>query len=154
MQGTAPSDGLPLYLDAHGDWFDGPDEITHPGIRRYLYEHLTFDPGQGFMVRNDRQARVVEVEDVPFAVLRTTPRLNSEGSSSSYTLLLSDECEEVLDPGTLHWGERNILYCHVKGRAFRARFSRPAYLQLAWRVEEDPESGNFYLPAGNQKHYL
>jgi len=154
VQETPPGDGWPLYIDAHGNWHAGPHEVSHPGIRRYLYDHLTFDPEGGLAVRSHRESRAVEVADVPFAVLRVTPHRNPEGSHRIYSLILSDESEESLDQETLHWGSGNILYCRVKERAFRARFSRPAYLQLLWNLEEDRESGRFYLPVGNGKHYL
>ncbi|MBI3014896.1 MAG: DUF1285 domain-containing protein [Candidatus Tectomicrobia bacterium] len=154
MKETPPGDGWPLFIDAQGNWYEGPEEISHPRIRRYLYDHLTFDPDRGFVVRSNRESRTVEVEDVPFMVLRTTPRRDPQGLHLFYSLILSDESEEILDLRALHWGGGNTLYCHIKRRAFRARFSRPAYLQLLWNLEEDYESGRFYLPAGNDKHYL
>lgn len=144
----------PLIIDAEGNWYEGTVEILHEGIRRYLFSLLRWDPAQGFVVRSGPQTRRVNVADAPFVVLRTTPRRERQGAVTDYSLLLSDRTEEVLDPDTLHWGKGNRLYCSIRGGAFRARFSLPAYLQLAWNVEEDPDSGRQYLPVGNRKRYL
>jgi hypothetical protein len=51
----------------------------------------------------------------------------------------------VLDPATLEVGRDNVLYCRIRGARFSARFSRPAYYQLARFIEEDADGTGFYI---------
>ncbi len=52
---------------------------------------------------------------------------------------------ESLDPSTLRIGKDNIPYCAVRNGQYRARFSRPAYYQLANWIDFDPISEFFFL---------
>ncbi|MGO9311457.1 MAG: hypothetical protein ACLQDI_01855 [Syntrophobacteraceae bacterium] len=59
---------------------------------------------------------------------------------------------EVLDLDTLAVGRDNILYCKVLQRRFLARFSRPAYYQLAEFVREDDGGQDFYIELSGKKY--
>lgn len=144
----------PLRIDAEGNWFEGTEEILHERLRLHLFSLLRRDPIRGYVVRSGGYTREVKVADVPFVVLRTTPRPGVGGTPAEYSLLLSDLTEERLEPETLHWGRGNRLYCSIRKGTFRARFSRPAYLQLAWNLEEDSDSGRLYLPWAEGRYYF
>jgi uncharacterized protein len=46
-------------------------------------------------------------------------------------IVTNDDQRELLDPAGLEVGPDNVLYCRVKGGAFRARFLRTAYYHLS-----------------------
>jgi uncharacterized protein len=70
------------------------------------------------------------------------------------TLRLNDESEELLDATTLSIGQENVLYCRVKSREHTARFSRPAYYQLAAYVQQDTTTGAFLLRLDNTTYTI
>jgi hypothetical protein len=92
----------------------------------------------------------VDVEDTAFVVQRAQPAMSVE--TSGFELYLSDDTREELDPETLWVGNKNVLYCRVKGGAFPARFSRAAYYQLARYIEEDDEQ--YYLPSNGKTYTI
>jgi hypothetical protein len=59
---------------------------------------------------------------------------------------------EVLNPATLRVGNNNVLYAKVKSGRCLARFSRPAYYQLAEYIHEDAEAGQFYLEVNGERY--
>ena len=89
----------------------------------------------------------VQVDDAPFVVVRAEAGPEPE----AVALHLSDGSQEPLDTGTLVLDRRGVPYCRVKDGRFRARFSVPAWLQLAGRVEDDPGSGEPALILGGRR---
>jgi len=131
---------LKLYIDKEGRWFQNGAEIIHPAIYRQFNEMLEMAPGGGYRVRLGREICTVEVEDAPFVVKRVI-----EAPSDELALELNDGTREPLDPEAVWIGDRNVPYATVKKGAFHARFSRPAYYQLATFIDSDESQSNFFL---------
>jgi hypothetical protein len=129
--GQPPADWkLPqLRIDRDGEWFDGDEQVTHPGVVKHLREKLSRDE-QGYFIQT-RVRIPVEVADAPCVVVR----LERRGDTLHATL--SDGTEETIDPATLSIGEANVPYCRVKDQRFEARLSRAAAFQLLALAEPD-----------------
>ncbi|MGH9392473.1 MAG: hypothetical protein ACRD1Z_22955, partial [Vicinamibacteria bacterium] len=67
-------------------------------------------------------------------------------------LRLNDGSEETLNPASLTIGAKNVLYCNVKKGDYRARFTRPAYYELARVVTENGDSGGYAIRVAGRLH--
>jgi len=136
---------LKLFIDKDGKWFQNGVEIIHKEIYLQFNHMLEKDPDGGYRVRLGREVCRVEVEDAPFVVLGVF-----EDAASGIVLSLNDGTKEVLDPNSFWIGQENVPYSYVKDRAFHARFSRPAYYQLArYIVAEDDKE--FFLAISGER---
>lgn len=128
----SPEWSLPtLRVDTNGDWFDDDVEITHHGILANLRGTLRHD-AQGYFIQT-RVRIPVEVEDVPWVVVRVEPR------GDALSVILNDGTDSTIDPATLRIGRDEVPYGAVKDGRFEARFSRAAAFQLLALVETRPE---------------
>lgn len=135
-----------LRVDANGDWFDDELPITHAGIVANLRANLRHDT-EGYFIQT--RARIpVEVEDVPWVVIRVEP----EGDR--LRAILNDESEERLDPATIRLGRGDVPYCPVKGGVFEARLSRAATFQLLALADYDEQTGRGSLKIGGREFPL
>lgn len=135
-----------IFLDQEGRWFHEGVEITHRRTLELFSRSVRPDPAGGYRLQIGREHARIEVEDTPYLVRETN------FVASRVELKLNDGSREILDPGTLWVGAGNVLYCRVKEERLPARFLRPAYYQLASRIEQDEEG--FFLRAEFHKHYL
>jgi hypothetical protein len=122
-----------LRVDRDGDWYDEGVQITHPGILANLRGNIRRDAAGYFI-----QTRVripVNVDDVPFVVIRVEPR------GDELHAWLNDGSDERLDPARIRLGADEVPYATVKGGAFDARFSRAAAWQLLQLADYDEVSG-------------
>jgi uncharacterized protein len=131
---------LKLVIDKDGRWFQNGAEIVHPEIYRLFNQMLEKTPEGEYLVRMGREICTVEVEDAPFVVKRMI-----ENDHAQLLLELNDGSQEPFDPKTFWIGEQNIPYCRVKTGTFHARFSRPAYYQLAQHIVTDETEKEFFL---------
>ncbi|MBI4962685.1 MAG: DUF1285 domain-containing protein [Desulfomonile tiedjei] len=131
---------LKLFIDKEGRWFQNGAEIVHPEIYRLFNQALEKSPDGGYLVRMGQEICSVEVEDAPFVVKRMI-----EDDHDRLLLELNDGTQEPFDPKTFWIGEQNIPYCRVKNGGFHARFSRPAYYQLARHIVTDEDEKEFFL---------
>jgi len=131
---------LRLVIDKDGRWFQNGAEIVHPEIYRLFNQILEKSPEGEYLVRMGREICTVEVEDAPFVVKRMI-----ENDHEQLLLELNDGSQERFDPKCFWIGEQNIPYCRVKNGAFHARFSRPAYYQLAQHIVTDETEKEFFL---------
>ncbi len=131
---------LRLFIDKDGRWYQNGAEIIHPGIRRQFMEALEISPVGGYRIRVGREVCQVEVEDAPYVVVGIVD--NGDGNLS---LELKDGAKEVFDPETFWINDQNIPYSMVRNGEFPARFSRPAYYELAQRIVSDEENQSFSL---------
>ncbi len=124
-----------LRLDREGRWWHEDRQVEHQGLARALHRWLDrLDDGR-YVVRLDEQRfAYVDVEDAPFSVLSVT--MERPDGELMVTAHLSDGSDEELAYGTLSVGQLNALYCRVKQKRFRARFTRAAYYLLAEHIEE------------------
>ncbi|MBI5251341.1 MAG: DUF1285 domain-containing protein [Desulfomonile tiedjei] len=134
---------LKLFIDKDGRWFQNGAEIVHPQIYRQFNEMLERGPDGEYLVRMGREICRVEVEDAPFVVMRV-----NQDEQGRILMELNDGCSETLAPERLWIGRENIPYSRVKGDSFHARFSRPAYYQLAQFIVTDDDKEFFLLIEG------
>jgi len=131
-----------IFIDKEGQWFYQGAEMQRREIVRFFYDHLSLDEGGRYILEWAGERCLLEVEDTAFVV-------KGVAADDGFSLSLSDDRVERLAPDTLYVGDGNVLYCLVYG-AFPARFTRPAYYQLAVYIEE--EAGGFVLPVGGKRH--
>ena len=149
MAAPPPSDPstwkLPrLRIDRDGIWHHEDEEVTHAGILASLWEGLQRDAG-GHHFRIGPVRVPVEVDDVPFIVVRAEP----DGEGLAVTL--NDGTREALAPDTLWIGGGEAPYCVVKGGRFDARLSRAAAYQLLAHMSEDAAGGGTVLTLGGRR---
>jgi hypothetical protein len=149
MAAPPPSDPstwtLPrLRIDRDGAWHHEGMEITHAGIVANLWEGLERD-AEGHFLRVGPVRIPVEVEDVPFIVVRVEP------AGDGLALILNDGTRAPLAPETVRLGAGEAPYCAVKGGRFEARLSRAAAYQLLGHMSEGPAGGPPVLTLGARR---
>ena len=117
---------LKLFFDKEGRWFQNGAEIVHPQVYLLFSRSLERAQDGGYQVRVGQEICRVEVEDAPFVVKNVT-----ELDEDRLRMELNDGTREIFEPERFWIGEENVPYAFVKEGRFRARFSRPAYYQLA-----------------------
>jgi uncharacterized protein len=136
---------LRLFIDKDGKWFQNGAEIIHKEIYLQFNSMLERTPDGGYRVRLGQEVCRVEVEDAPFVVIGVV-----EDGRGDIVLKLNDGTSETLDPESFWIGKENVPYSYVKQRVFHARFSRPAYYQLASHIVTDNENEFFLLIQGKR----
>jgi hypothetical protein len=128
-----------------GLWYSDDEVIPNRAIRRLFSRALRVLPdGRGRLELGEDRADVV-IEDTPWVITAV------EGDPTrGFTVVLNDETREALDPDSLHVGAAHVLYCRVKGGAYRARLLRPAYYELMRHAESGPR-GETMLPIGTRR---
>jgi hypothetical protein len=142
-----------IFIDSEGDWYHRGNPMHRGDIVAHLCRHLCRDEESGrYIIRLGKQRCYLEVEDTPLVITRVSHEPGTEGDKSEHLLLTIKHREprEPLDPATLGIGRENVLYCRVQG--LRARFTRPAYYQLAEFIRED--QGGFYLSQGGKRYTI
>ncbi len=135
---------LKLKIDKDGRWFQNGAEITHQQIYLMFNDMLEETSDEGYRIRMGREICSVEVEDAPFVVLRMI-----DEDSDGLHMELNDKTREPFDPERFWIGAGNVPYCRVKEDRFHARFSRPAYYQVAELIEQDQSESRFYFVRGD-----
>ncbi len=151
--------GLPgggdIHVDEEGEWFYRGTKIVREDIIELFLENLVLgaDGKYGIQWRGSRCG--IDAADTPFVVTRVDREEgHDEGAVTIKVLLKHVPTPQTLDPQTLTVGAANILYCRIQNGRFPARFSRPAYYQLAEWIVEDEESGSFYLELGSKRYLI
>ncbi|MHC1726121.1 MAG: hypothetical protein AB9866_08975 [Syntrophobacteraceae bacterium] len=141
-----------IFIDEDGDWFHLGNRIFRPEILELLYAKLDRLPSGEFILRGGEEVCLVDVADTPFVIYRVD--LNTTGAGEEHLVLSIRHIGQVelLDPETLWVGKNNVLYCRIFERRFPARFSRPAYYQLAEFVRES-QGGEGFCIVLNEKEY-
>ena len=135
-----------LFIDKDGKWFQNGVEMIHSGICSLFCSSLEKTPVGTYQVRMGSEVCSVEVEDAPFVVTEVI-----DGEEGSIRIALNDGCTETLDPEGFWIGAKNVPYCRVKAGSFHARFSRPAYYQLAHHIVSDDNEDEFFLVVGGRR---
>ncbi|MGV8073069.1 MAG: hypothetical protein AB2L11_00700 [Syntrophobacteraceae bacterium] len=137
-----------IYIDEEGEWFYNGNQIYRQDFLALFMENVQPASGGGFLINWNGQNCMLDAADTPFVITRT----DIASSGEAILLRLKHLADvEILDPSTLSVGEGNVLYCRIRNGLFRARFSRPAYYQFAEWIEEDQESGAFYINLGGKR---
>jgi uncharacterized protein len=137
---------LRLFIDKEGRWFQNGAEIIHVLIYQQFNQMLEKSQDGFYQVRLGREICRVEVEDAPFVVRRVLD--NPDGGLS---VELNDGTVEPFAPEHFWIGDSNVPYTMVKNQEFHARFSRPAYYQLARFISSDEAGTEFFLNIDGQR---
>lgn len=137
-----PSD---IFVDAEGDWYYKGNPIVREDIIELFLKSLRLNAEGIFSIEWGGQKCPLRVVDTPFVVSRADRVTGGSGDEQVSLKLRHLSDPEVLDARTLRVGKENVLYCRVRGGRFPARFSRPAYYQIAEWIDQDQASGEFYL---------
>ncbi len=151
--------GLPgggdIHVDEEGEWFYRGTKIVREDIIELFLEHLVLGADGRFVIEWRGSHCGIDAADTPFVVTRVDREEGPGDSGVTLKVLLKHlPAPQTLDPQTLTVGAANILYCRIQNGRFPARFSRPAYYQLAEWIVEEEESGSFYLELGNKRHLI
>ncbi len=141
-----------IHVDENGDWFYEGNKIFRPEILEIFYAKLDRLSTGEFILHDIRGPCLLDVDDTPFVVSRVDLERDKSGAERILILLKNISRSEVLDPDTLAAGRDNVLYCRLADGRFRARFSRPAYYQLAEFIREDVAEHAFYIELNGKKH--
>lgn len=141
-----------IQIDEDGDWFHNGNRIFRPEILETLYAKLDQTPTGEFILADFKGSCLLDVADTPFVVSRVDLDRDESGMERIIIRLKNISRSEVLDPDTLSTGRGNILYCRVFDGRFSARFSRPAYYQLAEFVRENDIGQGFYIELNGNRH--
>jgi len=141
-----------ISVDEEGDWFNEGAAISREDIVRFFLENVQeMQDGSYLIVWRDCRC-AVDVADTPFVVSRVDLIGDVGGGSGRIVLKLKHLPDPVLlDPETLVSAANHVLYCRIHDMRIRARFSRPAYYQLAQWIDEDPGTGGFSLRVGGRR---
>jgi hypothetical protein len=135
-------------VDRDGRIFHDGTEIVDPAVLRFFLRAMTRTDDGRCLVLCQGERNWFEVPDTPFVVQRL--RLSMEGDAlQAVELCFPGDYREPLDPRTLET-ERDLLFCRVRGGAFRARFGRIAMQQLAPFLSDTGEGSALVL--GGVRH--
>jgi hypothetical protein len=116
-------------VDRDGRIFHDGTEIVDPAVLRFFLRAMTRTDDGRCLVLCQGERNWFEASDTPFVIQRL--RLGIDGGLlQDVELCFSGDYREPLDPRTLET-TRDLLFCRVRGGAFRARFGRVAVQQLA-----------------------
>ena len=142
-----------IYVDKEGDWHHKGNRIIREDIIDLFVQNLSLTEEGSYLIQIGQNRCVLDVADTPFVVSRVD--LHRKESSGEEEILLSLRHiagVEALEAATLYVGKENVLYCRIRNGKFPARFSRPAYYQLAEWIEEDAATDGFYLELNGRRH--
>ena len=140
-----------IHVDENGDWFHKGNRIFRPEILEALYAKLDQSPAGQFILSDFKGRCLLDVADTPFVVSRVDLERDISGSERIIIRVKNISRSAVLDAETLEIGRDNVLYCRVLEGRFPARFSRPAYYQLAEFVREDDAGQSFYIELNGKR---
>ena len=150
--------GIPpcqIRVDRDGVWHFRGAEMFRKEIVDLFYEHLRFDESIGkYVIEMENDRCFIEVDDTPYVVRAVYRNGMPGGTGESIHVLLNSGKREPLDLSGLRIGEENVLYCNVREGRFPARFSRPAYYQLAQWIDYDEERDAYCIRLNNESFYL
>lgn len=119
-----------IRLDRLLRWWHDDEPIEHPKIIEAFNRGLKLTEDGRFQLHFGNDWCFVEVEDAAYEV-RTL-----EVAADGLLLSLSDRTRELLDVATISTAFDGAFLCRVKGGRAKARFSRPAHIELGQTFEE------------------
>jgi hypothetical protein len=135
-------------VDRDGRIFHDGTEIVDPAVLRFFLRAMTRTEDGRCLVLCQGERNWFDAPDTPFVIHRL--RLTVEaGRLLGVELVLPGDYREPLDPRGLET-ERDLLFCRVRGGAFRARFGRVAVQQLAPFLADTGEGSALLL--GGARH--
>jgi hypothetical protein len=144
-----------ISVDREGDWYYHEDMIIREDVVELFLSNLGLAPDGSLFIEWRGQHCALEVADTPFVVSRVDRIRSKHGTHEEILIRMKHlPCPEILDLSTLQVGADNVPYCSVRNGQFRARFSRPAYYQLAAWIEQDSDTGSFYLELNGRRYSI
>lgn len=145
---TEPGREYRYAVDRDGRIFHDGTEIVDPAVLRFFLRAMTRSADGRCLVLCQGERNWFEASDTPFVIQRL--RLTAAaGRLEAVELCFPGDYREPLDPRTLE-SERDLLFCRVRGGAFRARFGRVAMQQLAPFLVDGGEGSALLL--GGARH--
>jgi len=135
-------------VDREGRIFHEGTEIVDPAVLRFFLRAMTRTDDGRYLVLCQGERNWFEAPDTPFVIQRLRLAVES-GVLQAVELGFPGDYREPLDPRTLET-ERDLLFCRVRGGAFRARFGRVAVQQLAPFLSDAGEGSALLL--GGVRH--
>jgi hypothetical protein len=144
-----------IYVDKDGKWFHKGAPIIHGDLLALFYQSLDVDEHGHYLIKFKDQICRLEVEDTPY-VIQTIDFVpgTSPGEEDRFVLHLIDDSKEDLVAETLSVGPDHVPYCMIKEGKFKARFSRASYYQIASHVQEETETGRYFITLNKKKYYF
>ena len=142
-----------IYVDEEGEWYNKGTKIFREEILEIFLTNLHLGPDGAYFIEWKQSRCALKAADAPLVIARVD-RVKSEGYGEEILLRFRhlSSTVESLDPATLYVGQDNVLYCLVRGEKLPARFSRPAYYEFAQWIEENSQTGEFYVELGGRKY--
>ncbi len=142
---AVPAREYRYQVDRDGRVYHDGTEIVDPAVLRFFLRVMTRTDDGRCLALCQGERNWFEAADTPFVVQRL--RLDvADGALQGAELCFPGDYREPLDPRTLET-EHDLLFCRVRGGAFRARFGRVAVQQLAPFLVDTGE-GSALLVAG------
>jgi len=129
-----------------GNWYSDDERIENERIALLFSKSIHQDQDGNYYLQVADERAPIAVEDTPYVVKKV-----DEDGRSGFVITTNDDISEPLNPATLEIGDRDVLYCRVKGGAFRARFLRPAYYHLAEHFMSD-DGESFGIVVANRRY--
>ncbi|MEJ5349843.1 MAG: hypothetical protein WHS46_14270 [Desulfosoma sp.] len=146
---TSNGEDILILVDREGDWFYGDRPIFRREILETFYQCLRLCDDGRYVLEWQGRVYPIVVADTPFVVTRVD-RVTNGSNEIHLQLTFKHLAEtEILDPRSLWVGAENVLYCRIRQGRFPARFSRPAYYQVAQWIEPLDED-RFALRLGDR----
>jgi hypothetical protein len=144
-----------IYVDKNGNWFHKGAPIIHRDLLALFYESLEVDEHGQYLIKFKDQVCRLDVEDTPYVVqaIDFVPGA-STAEQDRFVLHLIDNSTEDLAAGTLSVGPDHVPYCMIRRGKFKARFSRASYYQMAPYIQEDMETGRYFIALNEEKFYF
>lgn len=137
-----------IRLDGEGRFFHDGQLVEHRGLARALAAWVARHPDDGrYILTNGYDWTYFTVDDTPCFVhaVHVREASGSEPRTSRVVLELTDGTEEPLVAADTRMAEDGSVTTLVKrdapSGAFRARFQRPALVDLAELLEDPPSAG-------------
>jgi len=144
-----------IRVDKEGVWYYKGAEMFRREIVDLFYERLRFDEGIGkYVIELENDRCFIEVDDTPYVVRAAFRNGSPEKRDETIEVRLNTKECEPLNLSDLRMGKENVLYCTVKEGRFPARFSRPAYYQIAEWIEFDEEKDAYFIRLNDRTVYL
>lgn len=141
-----------IFVDEEGQWFHKGNKIIREDILEFFYENLSRTPEGEFLIECKGTRCRLEAADTPFVISRVDRGKSEKGEDEILLTFRHLQNAEPLAIETLQVGKENVMYVQIRNGRFPARFSRPAYYQLAEWILEDPQDGTFYLELNERKY--
>ncbi|PKN77530.1 MAG: hypothetical protein CVU52_00190 [Deltaproteobacteria bacterium HGW-Deltaproteobacteria-10] len=147
-------DNCDIKIDKEGTWYYRGAHMFRKDILCIFFENLKIDSSGNYLIELGEEICYLDVEDTAFVVTAVSKTLQEDNANDQIDLQLTDDSLEKLDLSTLYVGNENVLYCSVKDRRFKARFSRNSYYQLAQFIEQDEKENSFFIRLNGEKKYI